>query len=712
MSSVGLMDRGSGKSNTLLLHPLCCLLLAAWRRRLTSFTNALHLPFPNHLPKSFFKFKQYFEKFSVPYKHSEVCATCSNCKDECHCRVKGHAIGHLVHISLVKPLSAILTKHWDSLQFSSHNRERTLTDVWDGSSLSNNDDNTVALLASTDGIPLFKSSNVSLWPVSFVILNLPPAIRMYSENIILAGFWIGCKPPMKLLFDPILKSLGSLATSGLKIAAPTTTCTVFIQLVLAIFDLPAKAAVLAAKQYNGKYGCSVCLHPGLRLPNNTRIYLPLQYRERTHSEVVEKGKKAERKGIAVNGIMGTSVLNTALDLVDAVPVDYMHTVLLGVVKMLLNKWFDSSHHRKPFYLGRHANDIDAKLLKQHPPSEFTRRPRSIKSHLKYWKASELRNWFLYYSLPLLVDHLPSLYWHHYALFVSALHILLGDTIAQSSIDIAHQMLCDFCLLIPELYGETMCTHNLLLLTHLTKFVRLWGPLWTHSTFGFKSKNGYLKKFFHGKNIIYQQLVFNSDAIVTLQFLRAQIFEHNPELSVMLNSGQMKTRSNMFYIDQHCYRVGVSVLMLLSTDQKVAINCEDKNDPFECFYRLFKEGEMFHCSSSQNSCARNDTVCIFKHNNTILFGTIALFVLKPSPVALINVHQPKQVSLLHQAGEPHKDTLDAYKNINLLKNFIIPIESRSSSLISVDVKCICRKVVLVETDVGMYIALQPNIYEHH
>lgn len=292
-----------------------------------------------------------------------------------------------------------------------------------------------------------------------------------------------------------------------------------------------------------------------------------------------------------------------------------------------------------------------------------------------------------------------------------MHILLSDTIAPSLIDIAHHMLCDFCLLIPQLYGETSCTHNMHLLTHLTKYVRLWGPLWTHSTFGFESKNGYLKKFFHGKNLIYQQLVFNSDAFVTLQFLKAQVSEHNPRLSVILDSSQRKLHSNMFYIEDHCYRVGASVLMLLSADQKLAMNCEDEHAPFECFYRLFKDGEMFHCSSSQESCARNDTVCFFKQDNAILFGTITLFVLKPSPIALINVQHPKQVSLLHQAGEPCKDTLNAYRNIDLLKKYIIPIEC-NSSLVSVDVMCICRKGVLIETDVGMYIAAQPNVYEHH
>lgn len=53
--------------------------------------------------------------------------------------------------------------------------------------------------------------------------------------------------------------------------------------------------------------------------------------------------------------MGISPLSPVLDLVDAVPVDYMHTVLRGVVRMLLTRWFDSSYHTQPFYLGHQIN---------------------------------------------------------------------------------------------------------------------------------------------------------------------------------------------------------------------------------------------------------------------------------------------------------------------------------------------------------------------
>ena len=84
-------------------------------------------------------------------------------------------------------------------------------------SIQNNDffsySENLALTLSTDGVPLFKSSSVSLWPVYLPILNLPPEVRMNSKNIILGGLWIGTtKLAMKLLLDPVLDNLKKLST--------------------------------------------------------------------------------------------------------------------------------------------------------------------------------------------------------------------------------------------------------------------------------------------------------------------------------------------------------------------------------------------------------------------------------------------------------------------------------------------------------------------
>lgn len=191
---------------------------------------------------------------------------------------------------------------------------------------------------------------------------------------------------------------------------------------MGVFDLPAKAAVLCAKQFNGLHGCSVCLHPGKRLANNSRIYLPETHAERDHKQVVSSAKEASRTNSVIYGIKGVSPLASIIDIVASIPVDYMHAVLEGATRWLLKTWFDSKRHDSPFYVGRHVKKIDMELLKQHPPNEFSRPPRSISEHVKFWKASELRNWLLYYSLPLLLDFLPALFWHHYALLVCAIHM--------------------------------------------------------------------------------------------------------------------------------------------------------------------------------------------------------------------------------------------------------------------------------------------------
>ena len=161
-------------------------------------------------------------------------------------------------------------------------RDGVLRDIWDGTALQektregrfySNSEN-LGLMLSTDGVSLFKSSSADLWPVFLVILNLPPAIRMNTQNIVLAGLWYGSKkPPMHLLMEPIIKKLDHLYTFGIAIETPHGLITHRAKLELGIFDLPAKAAVLCAKQFNGKYGCSVCLHPG-EYSRKSRKYPP------------------------------------------------------------------------------------------------------------------------------------------------------------------------------------------------------------------------------------------------------------------------------------------------------------------------------------------------------------------------------------------------------------------------------------------------------
>lgn len=74
------------------------------------------------------------------------------------------------------------------------------------------------------------------------------------------------------------------------------------------------------------------------------------------------------------------------NIIKGVPVDYMHGVLLGVTKALLNWWFNSKHSQEEWYCGDKLSDIDRMLTKIKPPNEISRMPRSIEHHRQYWKG--------------------------------------------------------------------------------------------------------------------------------------------------------------------------------------------------------------------------------------------------------------------------------------------------------------------------------------
>ena len=606
-------------------------------------------------------------------------------------------------------------------------RSSVLRDIWDGSVMQKlctegrffSDSFNLALSLCTDGVEIFKSSPVGVWPVYLVILNLPARIRMKAENIIFCGLWVGPgKPPMPRLLEPIMKTLRSLKTSGLQIRTPAGLSTVRARLVMGIFDLPAKASALCVKQFNGTYGCTVCEHPGKRLSNRANVYLPASHPLRTHASVLSAAKDAERTGCPVLGVKGLSPLCHTLDLVASIPVDYMHAVLEGATKWLTNAWFRSENHRQPYYLGRYLTQIDSLLLLQRPPQEFSRPPRSIKKHIKFWKASEFRSWLLYYSLPILLNYLPSLYWHHYALLVCAIHILLKDSITHASLEAAERMLADFHNFLPALYGEGSCTANAHLLTHLTKYVRLWGPLWTHSAFGFENKNGQLKHLFHGKSDVVNQLLFNINVGYALQLMYPKLGSYESEDVMKFIYQTNAPRSNMILIGQNTYAIGQTSVIIPNREQASALGTLTHHR-IETFSRLYKDGTLYYSTTySRASCnKRDDTICCFRasRDSTVMFGRIELFVLSPTPSILLRQLQPEEQSLLQEAGHPCRPQLAIYQQVDLLNSYIVPviIPTSSTPLMSVSLdQCILSKAVIVSVSDKHYVISQPNNIEYH
>lgn len=96
--------------------------------------------------------------------------------------------------------------------------------------------------------------------------------------------------------------------------------------------------------------------------------------------------------------------------------------------------------------------IDDILKAIRVPTQVTRRPRSISKHLSYWKASEVRSWILYYSVPILQQFLPEAYYLHWCSFVLAFWLVLQPSISPAHLQLADRLLHFFYSKMATLYG--------------------------------------------------------------------------------------------------------------------------------------------------------------------------------------------------------------------------------------------------------------------
>lgn len=109
----------------------------------------------------------------------------------------------------------------------------------------------------------------------------------------------------------------------------------------------------------------------------------------------------------------------------SVPLDYMHLILLGVMKKLITLWLS-----KPLTVRlstKNINEITKGLiiLKHTTPFKFARKPRSI---LKYthWKATEFRTFLLYTGPIVLKGILSDKMYDNFISLHTAIAILVSD----------------------------------------------------------------------------------------------------------------------------------------------------------------------------------------------------------------------------------------------------------------------------------------------
>lgn len=573
------------------------------------------------------------------------------------------------------------------------------------------------LILCTDGVPIFKSSKGSLWPVYLMVTSIPPHLRMRAENLIVAGLWYGSiKPPMNILLRPILNSIQLISEVGVQ-CFDGSICRA--KLLMGVFDLPAKACATNTKQFNGEYGCLYCFHKGERF-HRARIYPPMANPcpLKTTEQILALASQAEESGEPKFGVKGKSILSEQLELPACVPVDYMHSILEGVFKQLMKFWFDSKYHGKPFSLRKHCHSINKMIRKLKPPVEIPRVPRSLDA-LSFYKASEYRAWLLFYGLPVLSKFLTPEYTHHLSLLVIATHILLSDNIKKDDLEVASKLLTCFHDTAGDLYTNTVYTSNMHSLLHLVDFVKIWGPLWVYSMFGFENMNGFLGGTYHGTKRIVLQMSFQLQLRLSLPGKIEELLENEtPEIQEHVRRFINRKRSTMTIISDRCYALGQIKTGRLSSEEEsillsIGLNITDAT--VQKFDRIMFQGIQYSCESYGQKLTRDNSTCSYTTADGTKYGTILSFFLSSAhssiPFCFIRSYTTPSASssLIRRPARNLK--MRSIPVNDLLKHLFVEACS-TDTITAIPVSCIQAKCCAIQVGNTTYITKLPNPFEMH
>lgn len=425
--------------------------------------------------------------------------------ESCGVQLNKSTSQYFVYLPLTAQLKKCIEENFDDI--ISH-RARftessdTITDVQDGiqfkAAQKNHPESIVlSLTVNTDGAKIFNSTSKSVWPIQICQNYLPPGKRYRPENVIVVGLHSG-KPNMHKFFYPYLDEMKKLHDEGININRNGQTFNFVPVTTFFTGDIPAKAAVQCLNGHCGYFACGYCLHKGelIKKHSNSKAFVRYVKRAstiRTHNDMLEIYRKLN--ATPINGVKDVSCMIAAddFDMIHGFSIDYMHCVLLGILKKLLKLWLDKENFKQPYFIhNRRQVVLSKRILCVKPISEITRKPRSIFERNDF-KANEYRSLLLYYLRFCLVGLLPIRYIDHFQLLSSAIFTLLQEKISQEDILTAEERLNVFADKFEDCYGKHNVTMNLHLLRHIANGVRHLGPLWAQSTFSFETNNGVLVK---------------------------------------------------------------------------------------------------------------------------------------------------------------------------------------------------------------------------
>lgn len=337
----------------------------------------------------------------------------------------------------------------------------------------------ISISFNIDGLPLAHSSKQQFWPILCSIINVP----LLSKLVFAIGLYFSTlKKPESI--DDFLNLFINEAIELVKDGIIVDKKVLGVCIKQVICDSPAKAFLLNVKGHNSRVGCNTCLEEG-EYKERRMAFLGVNASLRTDGSFRAKSDDEYHKG-------NSPLERLSIDMIEAVPIDYMHAVCLGAMKRLLKFWIRGKQSTRIPLEKCDAANVELNNLRDYFPSEFVRLPRSL-NDIEYWKATEFRTFLLFTGPIVLKGRLKKQFYLHFIKLHCAIKILVTPALCTTKNEVAYNLLVDFVKEFRIYYGAHFITHNIHSLIHLPYYVKIHGCLDNFSAFKYENYLGVLKK---------------------------------------------------------------------------------------------------------------------------------------------------------------------------------------------------------------------------
>ncbi|KAJ8050043.1 hypothetical protein HOLleu_03078 [Holothuria leucospilota] len=466
-------------------------------------------------------------------------------------------------------------------------------------------------------------------------------------------------------------------------------------------------------QFNSFYGCGQCEQKAITVAkgNGTVRVFPFANppaRIRSDGDIAQQARQAVETGNSEKGVKGPSAVASIpfFSVAKGFVTDYMHCVLLGVVRSMLNLWVDSSYHQSPWYIGTRVRDIDQRLLSVQPPNIITRTPRSLTTR-KYWKASEYRTWLLWYAIPVLQGILQTPYLQHFMLLCISIYLLVSRSVSKRNVLLAKHLLDSYVEKVQTLYGTEHCSFNVHQLIHLPLRVQRWGPLWVYSAFPFEDTNQILKQMIHSTQAAHLQVVGALAVTRKLKNFTQQVDGDEEAIHLAAKVSGKRTSRNQTRLDADCSFVdNGSKEVLEGPASEAAFRFIGTPMDHEVFVhkRAVVGSWMVHSrryeqKGDNQQLKRNNSTVYFMDGPQLKIGKVEYFFKDGDQgYAIINRLNSTSQKFVHQESKSKMEQLTCVRQTN--------------DLIVVKLSSIVETGIWMEIADKIIIGRLPNIYEYN